>query len=69
MTRVKSVTSLRLILGFLGLSVVAALAGSVYWESLTLSGTLFWSTNMNPVRGVGGSVRWGGGRRAGSEGR
>ncbi|CAM9897288.1 unnamed protein product [Scytosiphon promiscuus] len=47
MARVKSVTSPRLILGFLGISIVAALAGSIYWESLTLSGTLFWSTNMD----------------------
>ncbi|CAM9325465.1 unnamed protein product [Pylaiella littoralis] len=47
MSRVKSVNSPRLILGFLTIAVAAALAGAFYWETVTISGTLFWSVNMD----------------------
>ena len=50
MSRVKNVTSPRLILGFTAVSVLAGLAGAFFWETVTLSGTLFWNINTNPVR-------------------
>jgi len=61
MARVRSITSPRLILGFVVISFAAALAGALYWDTVFVSGTLFWSVNVDPVRGRG--------RRKGAVGR
>eukprot|EP00903_Cladosiphon_okamuranus_P021828 g20071.t2 len=47
MTRVKNVTSPRMIFGFTVVSVFAGLAGALFWDSVTLSGTLFWSLSLD----------------------
>eukprot|EP00752_Nemacystus_decipiens_P002513 g2360.t1 len=47
MSRVKNVTSPRLILGFTVVAVLAGLAGAFFWETVMLSGTLFWNINTN----------------------
>lgn len=45
MSRVKSVSSVPLILSFLALSIGATAAVVPFWEYTVVSGTLFWGTN------------------------
>ena len=49
MSTVKAVTSPRIILGFLAISVLATVAVVPFWETMTISGTLLWSINTDEV--------------------
>lgn len=56
MSRVKSVTSPWLMMLFLMVSMLATAAVVPFWETVTMSGTLFWSVNLDPVSGICGSA-------------
>lgn len=59
MSRVQRVTTTWLVLSFVGVSILATVAVVPFWDTVTVSGTLFWSINLDEVsRGserVGGS--------------
>lgn len=55
MTRIKSMSSLRMVLFFLILSVGAAASAMPYWERWLVTGTTFILAGTTPVRWTGNS--------------
>lgn len=53
MSRVRSVSSPRLILLFLAISMVIAAASVPFWENIIILGTAFWLVNLDEVRHTG----------------
>lgn len=61
MSRVQRVTTTWLVLSFLGVSILATVAVVPFWETVTVSGTLFWSINLDEVSRHSGEVGGGSG--------
>lgn len=52
MSRVKSNSSPILMLSLLAISVAATIAVVPFWDTVAMSGTLFWTSSIEPVSAV-----------------